>query len=143
MKNLTFISFILVWAGVFLFLPVNSQEQNKEIIIMNEHKDLYSLPVELYRLNSTNDTIFICRNVIVILVDLFKEYSAECYNDSTLVISGGGPEIHTPVIIDSLGRKVLDLSGVYFQSSVYIITRKWVHKEPTLKGFMEWLQENK
>ena len=76
------------------------------------------------------------------LIELYEIYETECFNDSTLIISGGGPKVYTPKpTLDSLGRKVLDMTEIISVPAVYIIRKKWVHLQPSFIGFMQYLKE--
>ncbi len=56
---------------------------------------------------------------------IYKQYSAVCYADSQYV------KTH-PLAIDSDGNVL----------GVLIISWEWVHREPTLPGFMIWLEKH-
>lgn len=57
----------------------------------------------------------------------YREYSAECYADSNYVWC------------DSV--RVYGMSETSWQFPSKIIWREWIHREPTLPGFMQFLEE--
>ena len=73
--------------------------------------------------------------VILTLLQLLEEYEKECYADSTFLITGGGPDIKHEVINDTL-----DLTKSMFVNAIYIVKSRWIHREPTLQGFIEFLR---
>jgi len=75
------------------------------------------------------------------IISLYDEYAKECYNDSTLIITRDGLDINIPTIIDSLGRKTIDMSQSFNIPAIYIVKKEWVHKEPTLSGFIEFIKK--
>jgi len=79
---------------------------------------------------------------ILELIELYQEYEKMCWNDSTLIISGGSSTNYSvPTLIDSLGRKVIDLTEIVTMNADYVIKREWIHKEPSFSDFVSWLKE--
>lgn len=79
---------------------------------------------------------------IVEFLELYQQYETWCWNDSTLIISGGGQSYYPETSLDSLGRKVLDLTEIIAVDAVYVIKKEWVHKEQSFSGFVTWLKKS-
>jgi len=66
------------------------------------------------------------------LVRLYRQYKAECYNDSTLQTVY---KDHNQITIHPGG-------GCSSTLMAPIPAKRWVHKTPTFEGFMEWIEKN-
>ena len=64
------------------------------------------------------------------VIELMIEYEQECYNDSTQV----------EVYIDPNYNEKGVHSGTLLMGSY---KKQWIHKTPTLKGFITWLKDKK
>lgn len=76
------------------------------------------------------------------LVVLWDEYRAECYADSHIVKSSGGPRGYGGPTIsrDSSGVEVLDYRGAYLVPAIMCYYSDVIHKEPTFSGFMDFIR---
>ena len=77
---------------------------------------------------------------VAMFLRAYELYEQECYDDSTLYMYSGGPSITIPEYTDSLGNKVIDARGPFTGHPIHIETKEWIHGEPTLKGFIEFLR---
>ena len=68
------------------------------------------------------------------LLFLLQDYETECYNDSTYVEYWQYHE--SPSYTDS----ITGASFVYTVHYSPTTIKEWQHKEPTFKGFIEWLK---
>ena len=88
-------------------------------------------------INTSTGSIKIIPDAINILLTVYDEYKAECYADSTLIktVVSQAPDVEP----DSTG--LYDYSKVLTVNAVYQTETKWVHREPTFQGYIEFLRK--
>ena len=79
---------------------VKTLKQPERLIIRSEHKDFTKLPIELFHVNPSLDTLTVVRNITAVcMLDLLKEYCAECYPDSIRFIPPNSFESFNPTFL--------------------------------------------
>jgi len=74
------------------------------------------------------------------LLNYWKEYKQECWNDSTWIKTSYDNPVQPKTWVDSLGRKYMDYTGIYFSDALYRERAYWDHRQPIIEGFMEFIE---
>ena len=69
------------------------------------------------------------------LLFLIQDYEEDCYNDSSYI---GIYQYYDTKLPTKLTSIIVDTFPIY---RVPILVKGWYHKEPTFKGFSEWLKD--
>jgi len=71
---------------IIVLVNLNAQEKIKKVVIQSKYLKFEPDEVVFYEINASNDTLTINRAIAAIcLLDLLREYSAECYADCTAI----------------------------------------------------------
>ncbi len=103
---------------------VEAQEKAKSLTIQSDYLASSGPYLELYKFNESDDTLTVNRHIAVICVlDLLREYSAECYADSEAVD--------------------IELKDWYFlpDDQKFGDDVFYIHRNLTLPGFIKFLDE--